>query len=330
MKSSIHSLLLILIFALVSCDEKSGTLPTVDTSNPDEISFTTALVGGNVTSAGFSDVTDRGVCWGGTADPKTEGTKLSIGQGIGAFSATIEGLTEKAKYYVQAFATNEEGTSYGAVVSFTTGGNDGVFTDSRNGTLYPYKIIGTQTWMVKNIDFLPSVSRSTMESPSDALYYVYDFEGEDLTLAKASAHYSTYGVLYNWTAAQSACPAGWHLPSDAEWKTLELYLGMEQSDIDTEGARASGLAGDKMKSNTGWPEGGNGSNSSGFAALPGGFTFPGGGFGNIGHQAQLWSSTLKEDQSMSFTRRLNWSGVGIDRVASTKSRGYSVRCLKDN
>jgi len=329
MKFSIHSLLLIIILALVSCEEKTGTKPTVETSTPDQITYTTALVGGNVTAAGFTAVTDRGVYWGGTADPKSEGTKLSISLGIGAFSATIDGLTEKTKYYVQAFATNEEGTSYGAVVSFTTGGSDGSFTDPRNGTVYSYSNIGTQTWMTRNMDYLPSVSRSTMESPTEALYYVYDYEGEDLTAAKASANYTTFGVLYNWTAALTACPAGWHLPGDAEWKTLELYLGMEQADIDTEGARASGQVGDKMKSHTGWPEGGNGSNSSGFAALPGGFTFPSGGFGNSTHQAQFWSSTENEDLSLSWTRRLNWSGVGIDRVASTRSRGYSVRCLKD-
>lgn len=329
MKFSFHSLLVIMILALVGCDEKSGTLPTVDTSNPDQITFTSALVGGEVTATGFTAVTDRGVYWGITSDPKAEGTKLSIGLGIGAFSITIEGLTEKTKYYVQAYATNDEGTSYGAVASFTTGGNDGVFTDSRNGTVYPYKIIGTQTWMVKNMDFLPSVSPSTMESPMEAVYYVYDYEGEDVTAAKASANYSTYGVLYNWTAAQSACPAGWHLPSDAEWKTLELYLGMDQTDIDGEGERASGQVGDKMKSRTGWPEGGNGSNSSGFSALPGGFTFPSGGFGNLTHQAQFWSSSEKGSLSLTWTRRLNWSGVGIERVASTWSRGYSVRCVKD-
>jgi uncharacterized protein (TIGR02145 family) len=240
----------------------------------------------------------------------------------------VDVLSEKTKYYFQAFATNGEGSSYGEVLSFTTGGNDGAYTDPRDGKVYAFKNIGSQTWMVKNLDYLPSVSPSTLESQTENRYYVYDYEGTDINSAKASSNYAAYGVLYNHTAAGGACPGGWHLPGDAEWKTLEKFLGMSQADADAEATRTGGLVGSQLKSDTGWGTGANGNNSSGLALVPGGFTYPGGGFGSKGSMAQFWTATEKDGTS-AWTRVLYGAGVGVQRTALSKSRGYSVRCLKD-
>lgn len=328
MKANSYLLILVLALTLGACEEETGSKPTVATTPVDLFTFTSAEVGGNVTSAGVSSVSDRGVYWGSSADPQTKGTKLSIGSGTGVFSAQIDVLTEKTKYYIQAFATNAEGTGFGEVVSFTTGGNDGIFTDPRNGRSYSFKNIGTQTWMVKNLDYLPSVSPSTLDSETESKYYVYDYEGIDVTAAKSSSNYLTYGVLYNYKAAVGACPGGWHLPSDAEWKTLELFLGVDPADIDIEGDRSSGLVGKQLKLNSGWGTGSNGTNASGFSALPAGFTFPGGGFGSSGNMAQFWTATESE-ASMAWTRILYGAGVGVERRDAYKTRGYSVRCIKD-
>src|SRR4030042_875983 len=86
--------------------------------------------------------------------------------------------------------------------------------------------------------YLPAVSPPASESMTDPYYYVYDYNGNSVTAAKATGNYMTYGVLYNWSAAmngaassianpsgvQGVCPTGWHLPSDAEWTQLTDYL----------------------------------------------------------------------------------------------------------
>ncbi|MFA5229367.1 MAG: FISUMP domain-containing protein, partial [Candidatus Paceibacterota bacterium] len=60
---------------------------------------------------------------------------------------------------------------------------------------------------------------------TDPYYYVYGYDGTDVGAAKATANYLTYGVLYNWHAALTSCPPGWHLPSFDEWTVLTDYLG---------------------------------------------------------------------------------------------------------
>jgi len=124
----------------------------------------------------------------------------------------------------------------------------GSFTDSRDGNEYKTVTIGSQVWMAENLAYLPEVHNST--SDSGPHYYVYGYDGTEVTEAKAYEHtpgdndeyspggapikvYETYGVLYNWPAAITACPEGWHLPSDAEWKQLEMYLGMSEEEVQT-------------------------------------------------------------------------------------------------
>lgn len=79
-----------------------------------------ARIGGEISSNGGSDVTERGVYWGTTPDVQNTGTKLAIGTGTGDFADTIENLTPATTYYVKAFATNAAGTAYGTEVNFTT------------------------------------------------------------------------------------------------------------------------------------------------------------------------------------------------------------------
>jgi len=74
--------------------------------------------------------------------------------------------------------------------------------------------------MVENLTYLPQISPSKEGSQSKPFYYVYGYNGTNIDEAKSSANYKTYGVLYNCEAAITACPEGWHLPSDKEWNQL--------------------------------------------------------------------------------------------------------------
>ena len=95
-------------------------LPTVTTSAPGSITSTSATAGGNVTSDGGATVTERGVCWGLTANPTISGSHTHAGSGTGSFTSSLTGLTPSTTYHVRAYATNSSGTAYGSDISFTT------------------------------------------------------------------------------------------------------------------------------------------------------------------------------------------------------------------
>jgi uncharacterized protein (TIGR02145 family) len=189
---------------------------------------------------------------------------------------------------------------------------NGEFTDRRTKRTYRTRIIGYQTWMAENLDYLPKVYPHTDRSATEPRYYVYGFEGEDTATAKDLSNYRNYGVLYNLEAALVACPAGWHLPSDEEFATLAAYLGANP--------------GQKMKSVSGWLNGGNGNNSSGFAGLPAG-SVGSAGFGGMGEWANFWTTSTSGNYYLH--RSLSSESNQLPRYGFNGTAGYSVRCIKD-
>lgn len=108
---------------IISCkkeEQKQEQLPVLTTNIASEITQTTAICGGNVSSDGGAGVISRGVCWNLTNNPTTANNKTTDGTGTGAFSSSITGLTANTTYFVRAYATNNSGTSYGNEISFKT------------------------------------------------------------------------------------------------------------------------------------------------------------------------------------------------------------------
>ncbi len=104
-----------------SCDTtNTNQLPTITTNSISNITSNSATCGGNVTNAGGSTITNRGVCWGTSSNPTISNSKTSNGTGIGSFTSSITGLSANTTYYVRAYATNSAGTAYGSQISFTT------------------------------------------------------------------------------------------------------------------------------------------------------------------------------------------------------------------
>ena len=217
------------------------------------------------------------------------------------------------------------------------------FTDIRDGNSYKFVKIGNQVWMAENLKYLPSVVGPATSSETDPYYYVYDYDGIDVAAAKATDNYKTYGVLYNWTAAmnfaggsdanpsgvQGVCPCGWHLPSDAEWKQLEMHLGMPEDAANTAGWRGTDEGG-KLKdtTTTHWNSPNEGAtNESGFTALPGGNSYSG-SFEGIGNNG-VWWSTTELYGTIAWYRGMNYNSSKVDRYTYPKSAGYSVRCVRD-
>ncbi len=108
----------------------------------------------------------------------------------------------------------------------------GSFTDERDGNVYDVVLIGEQIWMAENLAYLPRVTPFTDFNDPFALksaytpgsYYVYGYNEDDITQAKQNENYSKYGVLYDWDAAATASPDGWHLPANEEWEQLLQYV----------------------------------------------------------------------------------------------------------
>ncbi|MFA6125783.1 MAG: fibrobacter succinogenes major paralogous domain-containing protein [Bacteroidales bacterium] len=212
------------------------------------------------------------------------------------------------------------------------GGSDfGTFVDTRDNHSYKWAHIGDQVWMGENLAYLPYVNNFPSESTTVPDYYVCDYVGNDIDEAMATVNYHVYGVLYNHGAARiDACPPGWHLPSDKEWKTLEKYLGMSNSDADATDTRSSGAVGGQIKEygNTYWLNPNTGAiNSSGFSARPAGFRDSDGGFYYTGRDAFFWTSTSYERDY--WCRSVTYLGDGVYRNPHDGRTGFSIRCVKD-
>ena len=95
------------------------TLPTITTTSVSNITATTAVSGGNITSDGGGAINARGVCWAVTPNPTISNSKTSDGVGIGSFTSSITGLLPSTTYYFRAYATNCMGTTYGNDISFS-------------------------------------------------------------------------------------------------------------------------------------------------------------------------------------------------------------------
>jgi hypothetical protein len=120
MKNRILLLTVVAIAALSFQSCKDENPPSVTTAAVTSVGETTASAGGEVTDEGTSPVTERGVCWSTNANPTIADSKTSDGTGLGEFTSAITGLAPGSLYHVRAYATNAQGTSYGADVQFST------------------------------------------------------------------------------------------------------------------------------------------------------------------------------------------------------------------
>jgi len=169
----------------------------------------------------------------------------------------------------------------------------GTLTDPRDGQDYRTVEIGNSTWMAENLKYAEQACGTSWCYGNNASYC------------------KTYGRLYDWCAAMTACPDGWHLPTDADWKNLVLDAG------GTEDAAGN------LKSKKGWNDNGNGTDEHGFSALPGGYgrsdlrTFIG-----VGYSGFWWSAT-------ELDAWLLGSDNGVERRTFGSEAGLSVRCVQD-
>jgi uncharacterized protein (TIGR02145 family) len=217
-------------------------------------------------------------------------------------------------------ATEDDGScTYGPA---QCGGASSVTFD---GHTYALVGIGTQCWFAENLrsdnyrngDAIPgNLSNSQWTATSAGAQAVYNNSAGSL---------ATYGRLYNWYAVNDSrglCPSGFHVPSDGEWMTLEMALGMTSSQANSSGWRGTNQ-GVQMKT-TSW----GGTNSSGFTAFPGGYRDWNDGIGyGQGEFGSWWSSS--SNGAGAWLRHMNYGAPDVYRSIYNSRDGWSVRCLKD-
>jgi len=300
-------------------------VPTLTTDNPTAIALTTATSGGNITSEGGGSVTERGIVYATTQNPTLSNSVITTGAGLGTFTSAITGLAPGTQYFIRAYATNSAGTAYGNQVTLNTNIAD------VDGNVYKTVTIGTQVWMAENLKTtlyntstpIPLVTLDATWSAATTPAYCW--------YANTEATYKPlYGALYNWYAAnnENLCPVGWHVPAETEFSTLELTLGMDPASIPNWGPRGT-TQGAQLKNTTGWASGQNGTNTSGFSALPGGYRYNlTGAFANVGVLTYFWAAD-ELDATRGWFRRLDGSVSTIEKGGTEKQAGKYIRCVKD-
>jgi uncharacterized protein (TIGR02145 family)/uncharacterized repeat protein (TIGR02543 family) len=197
---------------------------------------------------------------------------------------------------------SDASTSTSTSVTLTMNGNKELtanfqqgFTDSRDGKTYTLVEIGGQTWMAENLNYQIS-SGSWCNSDNNS-------------------NCNQYGRLYNWNVAMTACPTGWHLPTNQEWTALVTAVG------------GSSVAGTKLKTTSGWNNNGNGMDNYRFSALPGGYRDGSdGNFGTIGYYGYWWTATANDNIS-TLGRYMSYENNYVNDGSYDKNAGLSVRCV---
>lgn len=260
--------------------------------------------------------------------------------------------------------TDNNGKKATSEVSIEILGRFREFTDTRDNKTYKTVKIGNQLWFAENLAYLPQVSPASEGASDRPYFYVYGYNGTDVAEAKATESYKSRGVLYNWLAAggsmdsknddlpsgiQGPCPAGWHVPSEAEWDILYNYvrerIPKEEEAIYWDGTPVKNVSG-HLRSKEGWPIAPDddfpqlaqgGFDTYGFNVLVTGYRISGmfyKGPDSGGNACAFWlphydAVTYPSNPGAVNTSISNYK-YEIDYGRGTDpSRAYSIRCLQD-
>ena len=182
--------------------------------------------------------------------------------------------------------------------SFLSAQDTDFFLDERDGNIYLVKKFNTQWWMCQNLKYDIGEGSGCYE--------------DDETNCMLKGRWYTFDV------ADKACPEGYRLPSDDDWKVLETFIGMKKSDLDKRYNRDSGKVGKFLKLGGG----------KGFDADFAGLINPSGNDSYFSSHAYFWTSTVQNETS-GWARVMDDTKDGIDRQIITKTYGLSIRCVKN-
>lgn len=260
-----------------------------------DFTFTSAWSGGEISEIGFSNISEKGICWSEKSSPTILDNHTNEGPSVAEFKSKMTRLEINTIYYVRAYVTDDLGTFYGNERIFKTN-NFGEFVDSRDGKIYKITTIKNQLWFAENLNF---------DTNNSWCYYGFD------------RYCDRFGKLYNWETANKVCPKGWHLPTDEEWQSLSDYLGGDN------------LAGGVMKVNDVWKFPNlNATNESGFFGLPGGNKSNFDHYNAIFESGNWWSAT-GDAFNTAWMRNLHFEHGRLSKISYLRTNFVSCRCVKD-
>ena len=340
----------------------SGTAVTMGLCD-DGLTVTVKSVSGSPNAISWGDgSTGTSVSEGTTHTYSTSATYTIIASNSAGCMATVtkafHTTCNLSQMTTSSLLSNERGSST-AIDSVS----------DHEGNWYEVVQIGTQCWLKENLRTTTSPSTGTYLIPAAGKGNTYTGK-QARWYNNNSATYApmNYGLLYNWNAAvdtfntaygetsvntsngnavsvsftgnrRGICPEGWHLPTDAEWNTMELVVN--GGDVSPSMSNSTGYRGShagKLSTGCDWNTNNTtanapndysnaGRNSSGFAAVPAGGFY--GTFANAGNNALFWSSS-QNFNNYAWYRYLDYSKAGMGRNNGTnKYNGFSVRCLRD-
>jgi len=209
----------------------------------------------------------------------------------------------------------------------------GELKDERDGKTYKTVKFGNQWWMAENLNYADSAKTPSLKGKS----WCYGDEPDNC---------AKYGRLYTWAAAidsvalatdsenpqdcgymrssknilpdvvHGICPDGWHLPDYRDLSNMLVHVG------------GYSIAGTVLKSQSGWNEGGNGTDTFGFNVLPAGIRIEDGSFDGLGDGTDFWSAT-ESDLEQAFSLYASYENEYSGVMDYAKNYAFSVRCVKD-
>lgn len=309
------------------------------------VSYNTATITSKFMDIG-GDLINYGHCWDTIQNPTIDDSKTIFSntpEKQVEFKSELNKLNSSTEYYVRAYCITVNDTIYSNEISFLST----ALTDV-DENIYKVVTIGTQVWMAENLnttkysngDDIGTTDPATLDiSMMSEPKYQWPYNGEELKAI-------TFGRLYTWYAAKdnrNICPTGWHVPSDDEWTTLELYLQNNGYNcngfIDTDNDRyTNDFTAKSLAYTSGWTEYSYevsvGStaypayrNKSGFSAFPGGYRDLS-AFIGIDNDGAWWCST-EYSTSDALIRDIVYNAREVERTDLSKKSGLSIRCLKD-
>ena len=320
-----HIIFLASLLLIAGCNKQDDqVVPGVALNQISALTDNSVNCSGSLSNNSVSVASVQGVCWSTSENPTISDNKTSdiLGK-YSKFNSSPAELQPVTTYYIRAYVTISNKTSYSEQQSFTTLST----VKDIEGNEYHTVKIGQQIWMKENLkttkyqngDDIGTTSPANLDiSAENEPEYQWTMPGSDDYL-------QTYGKLYTWYTAvdpRNVCPSGWHVPDNANWNTL---LGSMNN---------PGSAGTELKE-TGsvhWDYANiDATNQSGFTALGAGYRHKYGGFGGTASLTAFWSMDFNSP-SQGFCFQITSSVLYANLVngnSTEKTYGYSIRCLKD-
>lgn len=270
---------------------------------------------------GKSPVTEVGFYWGTNPNPTSKDSSRIVTAVNGKYDITIKNLQPDKQYFFRAYAKNAFGISYTKIVDFYTGPFSSIQDYDNN--VYKIKQIGNQVWMCENLKATKRADGSSLVVATDRDTWINNYGKSFLCFKIASPQGDEIWYNLSTTVNAELCPAGWHVPSDDEFKTLLAAIGGRNS---ADVLKTTGTS-DWIAPNS------SATNSSGFSAKAKGYIDADGNNVEAFIYANFWTTSSYSDQGVvswdAFRIRHNPSVADATYQEFKSGYGLSVRCIKN-